>query len=122
MSVQSIGGNPVSPIGRATPAQPVENRTYERQPATEQQAQQEEHAQQPIDAHQLENAVNGLNQMLEVTYTKLQFVFHEKSGQYVVKVKNASTDEVIREIPPEKFLDIITGLKEYMGLLVDEKV
>jgi len=34
---------------------------------------------------------------------------------------NADTDEVIREIPPEKSLDMLQKMLEMAGILVDEK-
>jgi flagellar protein FlaG len=35
---------------------------------------------------------------------------------------NRETGEVIREIPPEKFLDMVAKLQELAGILVDEVV
>jgi len=40
----------------------------------------------------------------------------------MIKVINSETDEVIREIPPEKILDLIAKLWELAGIIVDEKV
>ena len=41
--------------------------------------------------------------------------------QIVFKVINEDTDEVIREIPPEKSLDMLQKMWEMAGILVDEK-
>ena len=40
----------------------------------------------------------------------------------MVKIIDITTDEIIREIPPEKILDIVAGLWELSGLLVDERI
>lgn len=40
----------------------------------------------------------------------------------MVKVVNTETDEVIREIPPEKILDMVAKMWELAGIMVDEKV
>ena len=40
----------------------------------------------------------------------------------MVKIINSTNDEVIKEIPPEKILDIIAGLMELAGIIVDERV
>ena len=38
-----------------------------------------------------------------------------------IKVINDDTDEVIREIPPEKSLKMLQKMWEMAGILVDEK-
>mgnify|MGYP000294844943 CR=1 FL=1 len=52
----------------------------------------------------------------------LRFEKHEKTGQWMVRVCDSETDEVIKEIPPEKILDMVSRFCELAGLLVDEKV
>ena len=39
----------------------------------------------------------------------------------MIKVINKQTQEVIREIPPEKILDIVANLWKIAGLIIDEK-
>ena len=39
----------------------------------------------------------------------------------MVKVIDKDTDEIIREIPSEKVLDMVAKMWELNGLLVDEK-
>lgn len=39
----------------------------------------------------------------------------------MVKVIDAETEEVIREIPPEKILDLVAMIWEMIGLIVDER-
>ncbi|MDD4707168.1 MAG: flagellar protein FlaG, partial [Firmicutes bacterium] len=40
----------------------------------------------------------------------------------MVKVINDETDEIIREIPPEKILDMVAKIWELAGLMVDRKI
>ncbi|GAB4072945.1 hypothetical protein GCM10028778_06070 [Barrientosiimonas marina] len=54
--------------------------------------------------------------------TNLEFELHDKLDEYFVKVVDQDTDDVIREIPPEKMLDKHAAMAEFMGLLVDEKI
>lgn len=63
-----------------------------------------------------------LNDFLEPVRRHLKFELHEELGEYYVKVINPEDDEVIREIPPEKILDMYAAMIGFMGLLVDEKV
>lgn len=51
----------------------------------------------------------------------LQFIVHEASGRIMITVKDESTGEVIREIPPSEILDIEARLKAMIGLLFDKK-
>lgn len=75
-----------------------------------------------MDTEQVETIVSKLNEFMEPVRTNLEFEFHEKLEDYYVKVINRETDEVIREIPPEKMLDMYAEMAEFMGLLVDEKI
>ena len=40
----------------------------------------------------------------------------------MVKVINEETGEIIREIPPEKILDMVAKMWELAGILVDRKI
>ncbi len=70
---------------------------------------------------QLEKTVRGLNNFLEPSHTSLKFVLHEELERYYVKLIDVETEEVIREIPPEKILDMYASILKFVGLLVDEK-
>ena len=50
----------------------------------------------------------------------LNFSVHEGSGQLIVKVIDAATGEVIREIPPTEVLNLAARLNEMIGLLFDQ--
>ena len=39
-----------------------------------------------------------------------------------IKIVDKNTDEVIKEIPPEKTLDMIAKCMEIAGVLVDERL
>lgn len=69
----------------------------------------------------LEKAVEGINQTLEITRTHLRFTLHEELEEYYVQVINDQTQEVIKEIPPKKILDIVAEIWKLAGILVDEK-
>lgn len=67
-------------------------------------------------------AVKNLNNFLEPVMTNLKFVFHEDLKDYYVTIVDPVTNEIVKEIPPKKMLDMYVAMAEYMGLLVDEKV
>lgn len=60
-------------------------------------------------------------QKLRGTMTNLEFSIHEKTGNIMVKVMETETGTVIREIPPEKMLDLVAKLWELAGIFIDER-
>lgn len=70
----------------------------------------------------LQNAIEKVNKALQGIETKLEYSVHQKTGDILVKVINQETNEVMREIPPEKFIDLVIKLQELSaGLIIDEK-
>ncbi|WP_126428725.1 flagellar protein FlaG [Brevibacillus marinus] len=69
----------------------------------------------------LQREIDSLNKWLQSHGTHIKFTLHEELNEYYVQVVNDETNEVIREIPPKKILDISAKLQEMIGLLVDEK-
>ena len=50
-----------------------------------------------------------------------EFQVHEKTGTVMSKLVNTETGETIREIPSEKILDMIAGLWEIAGVIIDDR-
>ncbi len=71
---------------------------------------------------EVEKAVDGLNKLLENRDTHLSFRLHEKLNEYYVQIVNNGTNEVIREIPSKRLMDVFVEMQQMLGLLVDEKV
>lgn len=67
-------------------------------------------------------AIERANKSLEGVYTHFEFSIHEQTREIMVKVIDRETGELIREIPPEKILDLIAKMWELAGILVDERV
>lgn len=74
-----------------------------------------------IGEKRLTDLIERGNMVLQRLDTRLQWSVHEKSHQLIVKVMNTETNEVLREIPPEKYLDLVQNLCEQVGLFLDEK-
>lgn len=45
----------------------------------------------------------------------------QQDGGLLVKVRDAKTDKVVREIPPEELVEFGRKLKRYLGLLLDKR-
>lgn len=105
-----------------TPQQHFSNDMRGRQPNSEQHPQmKKEIVEQKVRKDDVKLAVNNVNDFLEPVSTNLKFVYHEELNDYYVTVVDPLTNEVVREIPPKKMLDMYVAMAEYMGLLVDEK-
>jgi flagellar protein FlaG len=53
--------------------------------------------------------------------SEVAFGFHEKTNRVTIKIIDKETKEVIKELPPEKTLDMIAKVWEMAGLFVNEK-
>lgn len=67
-------------------------------------------------------AAAQIDQVLARHGARLEFSVHDVINEIMVKVIDIETGEVIREVPPEKLLDLKAMAYEELGLLVDEKV
>ena len=70
---------------------------------------------------QIKNAISRLNNNMKQSRAKCEFTYHEKINRVSIKIIDEETNEVIREIPPEEALEMITKLWELAGLLIDER-
>lgn len=69
----------------------------------------------------LEKAVEETNKTIFKDKEKFKFQVHEGTGRFMVKLVNTDTDEIIKEIPPEKILDLVASIWDLVGILVDER-
>lgn len=67
----------------------------------------------------IDDAVRSANRKME--HTRCEYSYHKETNRVSIKVINDETDEVIREIPPEKSLDMLQKMWEMAGILVDQK-
>lgn len=71
----------------------------------------------------LKDLASGLEKFaLEIKKTRFEFSVHEETKRVIVRIYDMNTDELISEIPPEKFLDLIANIWKQVGLIIDKKV
>lgn len=68
---------------------------------------------------QIKKAVEAFNKKLGSS--EAIFGIHEATNRITIKIVDKDTKEVIKELPPEKTLDMIAKVWEMAGILVDEK-
>ena len=59
--------------------------------------------------------------MFEESNRRFEYSVHKKTNNIIIRVIDVETDEVIKEIPPEKILNIMASIMELAGLIVDER-
>lgn len=77
--------------------------------------------QQQPDPESLRKAVDDMNKKMITNNSELQFGIHEGTNRVTIKVIDKETKKVIKELPPEKTLDMIAKAWELAGILVDER-
>jgi len=75
----------------------------------------------PVSEKFVIEAIERANRAIEGARTEFKFSIHEKTHEISVKVLDKDSGEVIREIPPEKVLDMVAKMWEMAGIIVDEK-
>lgn len=74
-----------------------------------------------IKADNVSELVDEMNEMLNPTLTSLRFQMHEETNRYYVELVDIVKNEVIKEIPSKKLLDIYAAIDQFLGLLFDKK-
>ena len=79
------------------------------------------------ESSQSQNGSNETARQAAQTYNKLTentkavFGVNEATNRVTIKIVDKDTDEVVKEFPAEKTLDMIARVWEMAGLMVDEK-
>jgi flagellar protein FlaG len=95
---------------------------HEPLPGTEARAANVPEPRPAYSRESLERSAEILEQTFRLFNKRLQFSVNEEIDRVIVKVVDATTDKVIKEIPPEEMQRLIARIKETIGLLFDEKI
>ena len=69
-----------------------------------------------IDATELDSQMASLNTQLQKLQNYLKFERNEDTDKMVIFIKDSETDEVIRQIPTEDFLNISKSITQYLEM------
>jgi flagellar protein FlaG len=69
----------------------------------------------------LQREVERLNDAARLFNIQLRFQIHKESGRMMVQVYDQVEEEIIKEIPPEKVLNLVAQIQNMIGVLLDEK-
>jgi len=85
------------------------------------QMEEMEAAKTQVSRKDLQQAVNSLNSAVSLLNHRLTFKIDDSTGRLTARVIDNSTNEVIREIPPDRVLAFVKRFQEFLGLLMDEQ-
>lgn len=86
------------------------------------EGQNEEGQQQKSPLSETEQIRRAVEKMQKnMPNSEAVFGIHEGTNRVTIKLVDKNTKEVIKELPPEKTLDMIAKVWEMAGILVDEK-
>jgi flagellar protein FlaG len=111
---QNAAPLPAAPVlqGGAPAPVPVKAPAVTPQPAPQQQPSKE----------QVQKAVDSMRQMIETTSpNSLAFSIDDDTGKTIVRVTDAQTGEMIRQIPSQELLEIARSLDRMQGMLLQQK-
>lgn len=62
---------------------------------------------------------NGISDILQ---KGILLKLHKETERYFVQVIDVETQEVLKELPPEEFLDLVSKIRNIVGLFLDESI
>lgn len=74
------------------------------------------------DVADIEKKIEGVNQFLQSSNTNVKFNLHEDLNEYYITIVDVETNEVIKEVPPKKLLDMYAAMVNALGLFIDKKI
>lgn len=110
-------------VSSPTEAAPVVGRQsgYEPKDGQERNPEEEKKNLGEVSPDKVKSALSEINKKIKPTHTQCEFSYHEKTKRISITVRDTDTNEVIKEIPPEKTLDMLAKTLELAGILVDVK-
>lgn len=75
-----------------------------------------------LPSEKAKKMTESMNRFMESTNTNLRFQYHEELQEYYVTIVDSKTNEVVKEIPSKKLMDIYAAMRDFLGVLVDHKI
>ncbi len=77
--------------------------------------------QQPLSPKEIKRIINKINENVSRLNKDVRFAYNDTIKSLVVKVIDAKTGRVIREIPPQQVINLQKKLSEVVGIIFDSK-
>ncbi len=134
MTINSTSVPVKAPAKKQTDASSTSNETSKVKARTEETVKQQQEMketaikqlevelQKTEEQRQRIDAEKYLKEIIKITETfnrKLKYSIDKDLGQVIVKVVDAETDNVIKELPPEELKRLYAKMKEAIGSIID---
>lgn len=73
-----------------------------------------------LSRENINDIVDTLNSAAKSVHKRVSFSVHEKTNRVIMKVENADTNEVIREIPAREMIRLLEHIHDLLGTFIDE--
>ena len=64
----------------------------------------------------------AMNRFVQMLSADLQFEVHSQSKQLMVRFVDVRQNKILKEFPSKEFLDMVSSIRDYVGVLVDKKI
>jgi flagellar protein FlaG len=71
---------------------------------------------------QLGRTIGVANEAFKEVNVAFKYSIDKKTNHEIVEIVNAETGEVIRQIPPEEIINMLSRMYDLLGFLVDKKL
>ena len=92
---------------------------------TAHEAQEQTSANEQLTESRVEAIVAEIREVIAATDRtgiRVQPDVHEETGQYIMRVIESETGEVLKEFPPVEYLDMVAALEDLEGLLMRKEL
>ncbi|WEG11251.1 flagellar protein FlaG [Pullulanibacillus sp. KACC 23026] len=88
---------------------------------SEDQHDQPQTQQENSTKEKTEKVIDTMNGFFKESNTHLEYKYHDELKKYYVAIVDDQTNDVVKEIPSKKLLDIYAAMNDYLGLLMDKR-
>lgn len=74
-----------------------------------------------VDPETVVAAIASVGELSASGGRSISFHYDDKAGRVIARVVSEETGEVIRQIPPQEYLDFVAKFREMVGVLFDTK-
>lgn len=126
MGIQQVSGQAAAYVPQPAPQRAPDAGGADPRPVPDARSEQPVQTQplpSQVSQQQLEEAMQRMKEAIKpIANNSLEFSIDESTGKTVVRIVDAATKEVVRQIPSEEMLAIARGLdSEIKGLLLQSK-
>lgn len=79
-------------------------------------------AREEIPREEVEKATDKLNRLMGIINKGIEFSIYDESDEFVVRIIDQPSGNILNEIPPKRVLDILGSFTQEAGLIFDELV